>query len=340
MAYFSRRKAVELLKNNPRLKNVVHANRAQIKRLSSNHPGIVSDSLIALGRKGKRNRALTPTILAMLDDPNPGVRDSALLVVSHIGEPKNIKQMSKLLYDKNLNVRWGAIDIFGILSTQHPEAIKFLEERASHPMDTSTFKIMKRALALSKKYNPDFEIYAGLEHNPKFTDKRRVFVRRKQIKDGSISTLFGGKFFKKMRAVRIPKESFNMWEKAFKAGAAVEPIIMKKEKVGRKFTGKKIPRMIRNKDGTITVFAKIIDGVSIGNFIRIEKNHKWFEELKGQVTKIKEKMAVLGIIHGHYHPGNFVVKMINGKPKVYLIDFDRARKVIPSVIEQDAPLSP
>lgn len=326
MAYFSRRKTVQRLKEDPRLKKVVERNFADLNFLAGgNNTKIIHDAIVRLAVP--KNKPLVPTFVSFFSDPNPAIRGAAFLAVSCIGSPKNFAEMSRLMYDKDPRVQHVAIDVFGRLAREHPEALPFLEERGRKEMDLATLKAVKQALSLSKKYGQNFELYMGLERNKDFVDKKRVFARAPQFKDGSHSILFGGRFFGKMRAVRISKSAFLAWKKAHDAGIPVEPIIMKVKKLSKELPKAKKPRLISHKDGSVTVFAKIINGVSMTSFIRNPENLKYFDELKRQVVKIKSAMEREGIEHGHYHSGNFVVRMIKGKPKVYLIDFDRARLV-------------
>ncbi|MFA6064444.1 MAG: HEAT repeat domain-containing protein [archaeon] len=262
-----------------------------------------------------KNHRLLPLFWAMLKDPNPRIRVEGMMAAGYLGKPKDLPRLGKMLYDKSPLVQHYAIELFGVIASEHKQALPFLLNRASKGMDLQITKSMKRALSISKYFPPEYEIYAGAERNSKFIDPTKNIARRWQLKDGSSSVLLGGRLFKKARIVTIDKKALNAWELAQKSGIPVEPILEKGGKL----------RVRKNPDGFYNVSAGIIDGQSLFTFIRAKGSRKWLAELRKQIGAIKDKLTEIGVAHGHEHSGNYVVKMENGKPKVYLIDFDAAQ---------------
>ena len=242
------------------------------------------------------------------------VKLGALWNLSFIGNPRDLPLMSRLMYDKDLVVKHQAIECFGILAQSEPVAKRLLMKRAQVKMDLQTFKSVKKALSITHENGVEMELMDGGGAQG-FSDKKRRISRVEQLKDGSRTILLGGKLKGKAIIREIDKYSLDAWLKAESVGIPVEPILKKNGK----------PRIKRTKNGSYRVSAGVINGPSFFSFIRNDRNKRFIREVFLQGDEIKRKLGQHGIIHGHFHAGNMVVEMQNGRPKVYLIDFDNAR---------------
>jgi len=147
-------------------------------------------------------------------------------------------------------------------------------------------------------------------------------------KSDSQLVLLGGTEFAKHIVRYVPKESFECWKEAYLAKKVwedngfdyipIEPIFIKSNGQLNAF---------KMKEGQVGVFAEVL-GKNAWDFTRVEKNKHFSEEIKRQEERIlcvlKEQ---LHIDHGHPHEGNFCVEKIGDSVRVYLIDFDRAKKI-------------
>ena len=60
--------------------------------------------------------------------------------------------------------------------------------------------------------------------------------------------------------------------------------------------------------------------------LEYEKQHpEQNVECERQKNMILQQLETLNIIHGHAHTGNFCVAIEEGKPKVRIIDWDKAK---------------
>jgi thiamine kinase-like enzyme len=173
------------------------------------------------------------------------------------------------------------------------------------------------------------------------SDKKlgQLLVRRLQRKTGSRTILLGGKLRGRAIVREINSSSLNRWLSALNAKelwkslgfdyVPIEPILEKK------VNGKKVKRiysiMKRGTNGILTgqkrVFAGIINGVILAYFLENPKNARFVLQLERDKKTIESGLIQLGINHGHLHYGNYLVEMHNGKPRIYLIDFDKAKRL-------------
>lgn len=147
-------------------------------------------------------------------------------------------------------------------------------------------------------------------------------------KSGSQLDLIGGSQFGKRIIRYVTNESFecwkeallskNIWEKAGFDYVPIEPIT---------YSSNGNLNVISMKEGHIGVVAKVL-GKNIFDFMRNPKNKHFGTEIKLQKEKIEKILKdQLHIDHGHTHEGNFCVEKIGDSVRVYLIDFDQARKI-------------
>jgi len=155
-------------------------------------------------------------------------------------------------------------------------------------------------------------------------DKER-FQRKEFEKTGSETTLVGGALKDKLIIRRIQPKAFLAWQKIYENYQAwkdngfdyvpIEPIQSYK----------------LNKEGKVDVFSGVLD-LSLTEWSEISVR-MFMKELKKQKNKIISVLEGQGIIHGHTHDNNFVLRFFRDKdgnpditkvPRLYVIDFDAA----------------
>ena len=234
-----------------------------------------------------------PLIEKMLNDKDSYVRKTAIKALIELGSENSIRLIEKMLKDSDIEVREEA-----------EKALTTLSERVEHHK-------------LYIKQNPKlFE--AGKE-------KSLGYIKRKEFeKTGSKTVLLGSNLTGKVIIRIINEEAFFAWRRAFEAKKTwkeigfdyipVEPILTKHGKL----------RAYKTKDGMYRVSTKIV-GESFATFLENPKNSKFREIVEHQKYKIYYGLKKLNIEHGHLHYGNFCVEFHGEQPRVYVIDFDRAK---------------
>jgi hypothetical protein len=332
---FKRAAIAELPASKKVLAEIEKSNPLAAKQLSIvlwGHPHEAATAINKLLSEKRPDKRLLPLYRTLILDSSPMVRDAAIHAVSVLGRPKDLPMLAKGMYDPDYRVRASTILIFGTIAQRYPQVYPFLLKKFDRVQKVRNFgefqdmKILKSAVVMAGQAPKEFELYFDDALNPEFNElSKRSIVRNDQFKDGSRTVLLGGKLYKKAMVRVIDRESLTSWVKLSRLGIPVEPLLYKEVtlKDGRK--ARKL-RVHRNKDGTYSVSVGVINGVSLSTFIRLKENHRHFNEIMRQVKEIKAKLAASGVIHGHAHPGNYVASMENGKPKVYLIDFDQAKE--------------
>lgn len=163
----------------------------------------------------------------------------------------------------------------------------------------------------------------------------KSFFRHSLAKTGSRLYLLGAKQYSR------DKDGYDFRGKAIVRQVALESFLAWKRAYDnadfwrRKWTYVPIEPILSfrvRKDGFVDVISVVLDG-SWGILRESEKlSHK--EYLGSKINKLRFDLGTLGIIHGHAHFGNFCLRFFrNGDgsidlsqdPRVYCIDFDRAR---------------
>lgn len=162
----------------------------------------------------------------------------------------------------------------------------------------------------------------------KDSNGRYLLSKQSFEKDGSDTTLLGSGLENKIIIRHITPESFLAWKKAFdnynmwkNEGfdyVPVEPIV--------KF------RLNKEVDNTVDVFSGVLD-CSFFDFLEKGISPQFLSDLEKEKEKIKDVLNKNKIIHGHTHDHNFCLKFFRDssgnidfskKPRIYIIDFDRA----------------
>ncbi len=264
----------------------------------------------------------------------------AIGIIGMCGARKDLPFINRMMYSPLPKVRSHAI--YTMAYCNEPESLEYLQERLKHA-DMQTRKSCVRAISYLKPR--EYELYAELSEHSPFKDSKRSLARIGQIKDGSTTVLLGGKLydkaiirggtFKAMSGSKgssfllqgITPQSFEAWKKAFEhnwkdnglAHNPIEPLLQKKGKY----------RAYKNKDGTYRVSTGVIHGTSLYLFTKKPAHNgedRWatVREIKRQKTIIDSTLTQLKIKHSHDHPANYLVEMVEGKPRLYIIDFDAA----------------
>jgi ribosomal protein S19E (S16A) len=307
-----------LSQKDPDLKNIIASLPKKQKEyaqelLHSKDSSAISEAIYQLGKMNCK--AVNPILRHLVRSKRPVVKINAMWNLGTLGTPKDIPLLSRLMYDKNPQIRNQAIEMFGIMAIDEPKAKELFLKRGSVPMDQQTFKAFKASLSIFTENNLH-GLYAGAKMDKRFLNEETKIARTRQAKDGSNTTLLGGKLIDKVIIREIPEKSYKAWRKAEKLGIPVEPILKRKD--GR-------PRVRKTKRGTYLVSTKVLDGKSFFAFNRGKLGKKYRNEVGAQIKKIINRLEAANIVHGHIHPGNTLVVMENGKPKAYMIDFDQAR---------------
>ncbi|MFA6268591.1 MAG: HEAT repeat domain-containing protein [archaeon] len=290
-------------------------------------------SAVHLGQNGSKK--LVPLYRALAKSPNPKIAAEGIVLVGAFGTRKDLPFLNKLMYSEDPYLRYVAIDVLAL--RKDPRSLQYL----MHRLKTADLKTRKECIRAIALYKPrDYELYSFLSESKEFKDPTRKVKIASQVKDGSTTVLLGGKFYDKViirggpavrefGELRIPyaqgikPEALEAWKKALEFDwkslgldhNPIEPILKKKGKY----------RIFKNKDGTYRASVGVIQGESAHTFMR---KHivpaPLHDELQHQINTITEGLNRLQINHSHDHLGNFVIKIVEGKPQVFLIDFDAA----------------
>jgi len=320
------------------LKKFPKSARETMTRLFSTDP---RESIAALkGLEAHNPKSFLQLFKRLAMGSNAHTATVAIDMVGMYGTKKELPFINRLMYSHIPQVKDHAI--YTMAYCNEPESLGYLQERLKHA-DLPTRKACVKAISFLKPR--DYELYSELSESPWFKNNKRSIIRLGHQKDGSTTTLLGGKLYDKA-IIRggafvvhsgkgkivsvlqgIAPQSFEAWRKAFefnwkKSGLAhnpIEPILRKNKKY----------RAYKNKDGTYRVSTGVIQGTSLHMFFRRavsngEGSWKITREIKRQKTIIDTTLAKLKILHSHDHPANYVIEMVEGKPRVYIIDFDAA----------------
>ncbi|MCX6801554.1 MAG: HEAT repeat domain-containing protein [Candidatus Diapherotrites archaeon] len=258
----------------------------------------------------------TPLIRQKLNDPAADVRRAVIITLVSFGVRDSVQLLREKLNDRSKEVRTLAANLLSRLT----------EDKRFH------------------------RLYMGHVSDAELGNPGRSVVRRPFSKTGSKTTLLGGRLFGKVIIREIEKGPMEAWVKALtsvdawrKAGfdyVPIEPIMSRKN--GRL-------RIYRTREGTYRIYTKVLGrslraqaSIAAQKEARLQRGQMehedlkslldWFEQQEvnpaglGQEKKrILDVVKSLGIDHGHEHNENFCVEMHNGKPRLYLIDFDQAK---------------
>ncbi|MFH1234904.1 MAG: HEAT repeat domain-containing protein [Candidatus Diapherotrites archaeon] len=325
---------LQLLLAEPQMRSfaerVSDAERRTIKALSSGSPLERVLAVHEFGRGKTREHArilesllrdktiftVTPQESAMFRIPMRGlVRDEALWSLVAMGSKVSVPLIERMLRDPEPGVRESA-----------REALLLLTDNL--------------------KYH---RLYQQVLDDPSFFDIRQKKIPKREFgKTGSRLILLGGRMAGKQVIRVLPEESFNAMKRALDA----KEVWMQKfgyvpiEPMAKLPNGKE--KYFRTKDGHIGVYVEVL-GMSLGDYVikhamesgelaefRIATEHgdqtateRFYnpEGLTDMAEEINKTLRSLGIVHGHEHPWNFCVRMHEGKPRLYFIDFDRAKIV-------------
>lgn len=252
----------------------------------------------------------------MLNDKDVDVRIAGIFGLTRLQSRKSILLIEQLLRDPYFTVRLHAVEALDILGYDNLKTIRPMLEDPSLDVKIAAAKFFyNRTGDLS--YHRLYQELSS-EGNRRFFEPGKTgtlgFVRRRKFeKTGSRTVLLGGKYTGKIIVRIIKEESYNAWKKALESDiwekegfdyVPVEPIIR-----AYPFRGKK--RVMYR------VFAGVIDGHTLARSL-------YRGDLSSTVTKIQKALIKIEVWHGHPHERNFVVAMHEGKPRLYLIDFDQA----------------
>jgi len=272
----------------------------------------------------------------LVKSKNTIAASEGIYLIGTFGTRKDLPLLNTLMYSKNPFVKARAIEMMGMC--REPECIPYLKARKSRG-DLVTRKNCNKALSMYKER--EFELYHNLSENKNFKDPKRSIVRKGMDKDGSSTVLLGGKLFDKaiirggrhshfiesgkkiFGVIGILPSSVDLWINAFefdwrKVGLKhnpIEPILKKNGEY----------RIFRNRDGTLRVSTGVIKGQSLSVFQRKHPlNDEEYNSILDQTKAIEKGLDLLKINHQHLHKSNYVVEMVNSKPRVHVIDFDAA----------------
>lgn len=233
------------------------------------------------------------------------------------------EQHLRLLGSPNPRDREKGITYLWAYRVRLMEVIRQLHTTARSDDDREVRHLACLALA---DLSPDPEhgrLYSGQDDT--FFKKDGMIPRRKFPKRGyeSDTVLLGGSLTGKAIARILPTSCYHAWEKAFTSADAwkaagfsyipVEPILSKNGQLRAKETAPGVTRVMCGVLGKATMF-----------FLADHPQMK--QEVLEQEKRIVAVLRSLGIEHGDTENlENYCVELHDGKPRAYIIDFDKAK---------------
>lgn len=218
---------------------------------------------------------------------------------------------------KNLNRNPEALRIVATELLPHVEVDYWKDIFHSLPeyfKQKPTVQHLREQIELAKQYQTTGKYFyqrTGAANFGKLHPIGGAIAKRYQFpKTGSRIMPLGGKLHGYIVRT-LPREAYEAWLAAHNAGLQVEEIMHRKCK----------PVAYPTSDGMMRVYTRF-GGEHHKKFLRENPGH--WQEVRRQIEQIKTGLAELGINHGHFD-NNLVVKMVNGKPLVRVIDFDAAK---------------
>jgi hypothetical protein len=280
------------------------AEKMALVLLKDKHPYVRSTAGFVLQNLMKK-RAI-PFLERQLTDPDPTVRESAIVRLEKLQSRRSIPLIKQLINDPKTIVRVEAISALAKLDQDDPRHGPLYQQVAyREPRD-----------------------FFHEEHAVRRADFEKTAGQSLSNSTGSLIVL-GGKQWGKSIVRIVDEEAFNAWKRAQEKGIRVEPILTKKDgSLRAKHVGK----------GKVRVFAGVV-GPTITEFLDQRRNKKYERSVRNQVQTIQRQLLRHNINHGHsidgvnITQGNLCVRFetYRGKkrPRVYVIDFDRARIQFP-----------
>lgn len=267
-------------------------------------------ALVQLSHHPKGRMALRFIENALMDEAEV-VRVNALHALERLKAKSSIPKIELLLADPHESVQLAAIHVLTNLDSRKSAP------KIEHLLRSPNIHVRKQAFEYWADLNgTPTELYQQHVLDPQFTDRNRMVIRRQQERTGPPTTLLGGKMFRKAMFRTVPPTALQAWIKALELGISAEPILKKNGKY----------RIALRPDGQYRVSTAVLHGASVKAFLESQKNYdRYGEEVTQQMGEIMEQLKRHHIDHHHTTPKNFVVVMENKKPKVYVVDFDRAR---------------
>lgn len=264
-----------------------------------------------------------PLIEKKLEDKDSTVRKAALNALGRLTAKASIPLIEYLLDDTVAKVRAAAIYALTVLNSfKSAERIAPMRKDPAPNVCEAAQEFMRIAISTVKGH----QLYREqiLSDDKPFFDSNARIVRREFIKTGSETVLLGGKLVGQVIIRIISEPAFLAWKKAFeakevwqKAGfdyVPVEPILMKGNEL----------RAYKTKDGRYRVYTKVL-GPSLNEYLQNISEPEIKFRLNNNVNRIITVLTLdLDIHHGHTHLKNFCVEIVDGKPRLYIIDFDQA----------------
>ncbi|MBI2666643.1 hypothetical protein HYX13_03460, partial [Candidatus Woesearchaeota archaeon] len=164
--------------------------------------------------------------------------------------------------------------------------------------------------------------------------QKSSLVRREFAKSGSITYLLGGGFTGKVIVRIIRNKAFQAWKRAFEAEETwkklgfdyipIEPILKKGNKL----------RAYQTRSGFWRVSTRVL-GLSLASLsdVPVVRGYNHSQQNYNQLLATRDiiirGLKQLGIIYAaetpsHLHDNNFCVELVDGRFRLYLIDFDQA----------------
>jgi HEAT repeat protein len=283
---------------------------------------------------------------AALKSKFPFIRKSALryALLNHPGAFTEDKLLASLQKDPTIEVRAAAVDLTYIqLWHKGPEyqeelvalirknlqskEIELQQGAVKSIFRINDLKIRKELLAENPDISPFFVQSPLYNKHETFSSER--FERADFEKDGSKTTLLGGSLKNLLIIRHINAESFLGWKKAYENHSAWQ-------KAGFDYVPME-PIQSYQFDasiGQVRVASGVLD-MSFGQWKRLAMDTpEHLHELEEKQATILETLSLLGVIHGHTHNENFVLRFFRNPdgsvdfdrcPRIYIIDFDQSK---------------
>ncbi|HUP56488.1 MAG TPA: hypothetical protein VM598_03480 [Bdellovibrionota bacterium] len=226
----------------------------------------------------------------------------------------------------------GALEGDGPLAQEVIEVLDRMANRRRGPEKPGAFAAAQLLFDLFGGFQRH-PIYDDVESIARFSKESRNPQFEEQVKDGGRNYLLGGAYAGKVIARVVPADSLTAWRVALGAHdlwrakgfdhVPVEPIVSR-DQLAREFPGAEPPQF-KTGPGNAQVYARVL-GMNVMSLL------PWLPrrlkvDVQNQMYTIMGALEEMGIVHGHAHSRNFCVTFVDGKPRVYVIDFDAARLV-------------
>lgn len=277
----------------------------------------------------------------LITSTNREEQESGIALIASLSQEKRLNYYLECLQIKDSAVIEKIIDKAFIFLTEQQKIVFFAEALRKNDFSLQR-KMIKKMKGISfnetvkKGFFNQAKLFApeALIASPLYDDIKKMKIdglaRENFKKTGSRTTLLLGDLQEKVivrsaisaisfKAWKEIYEDFDSWKKAQFDYVPIEPILSYQP---------------NSKEKSVDVMSGVLD-CSVGGWFAMTFEYK--EEIEKQMNAITKILAKKNIYHGHVHTDNFCLRFFrtadnkidfSRPPRVYMIDFDRAKKVL------------